>query len=403
MLRHIKRRISSNIKTYIYSMIYIMIITFTIFLMLSFRDISTRKIQKSVKFYEKSSIINYGVKSSLYPEGYMPSSEDIIKLKEDFEYITEYAALDITASGKQQVDFVAVSSDFIYTGVPFFNLELRANVVDRVELLFGRVWNNDTANKIIVDEKTANLIFGYSNVVGEKLESNNEIYEIIGVVSETYERNKYIKRYIEAGNTFEEHLIPTIAYMEYNFAKTQNMKIYNNSIVIRDDSVKTGILPQEIAKSLGIKDYLTSGIITDRNQIINQKIMDNKFFYQLILSITTILGILWLTNLINILMFNYRGDLKKIGIYKTLGITNKQMILISMTEGGVLSLISTITSIILGYIVLFTYSLFTNSFKYINFIYLTKVSLKIISYLTVITVIMNFVITLVGYNKKPVI
>lgn len=403
MLRHIKRRISSNIKTYIYSMIYIMIITFTIFLMLSFRDISTRKIQKSVKFYEKSSIINYGVKSSLYPEGYMPSSEDIIKLKEDFEYITEYAALDITASGKQQVDFVAVSSDFIYTGVPFFNLELRANVVDRVELLFGRVWNNDTGNKIIVDEKTANLIFGYSNVVGEKLESNNEIYEIIGVVSETYERNQYIKRYIEAGNTFEEHLIPTIAYMEYNFAKTQNMNIYNNSIVIRDDSVKTGILPQEIAKSLGIKDYLTSGIITDRNQIINQKIMDNKFFYQLILSITTILGILGLTNLINILMFNYRGDLKKIGIYKTLGITNKQMILISMTEGGVLSLISTITSIILGYIVLFTYSLFTNSFKYINFIYLTKVSLKIISYLTVITVIMNFVITLVGYNKKPVI
>lgn len=402
MLLHIIKKIKANMQIIVFQYLYIFVTILVVFLLMGFRDAAVNKIESEINFYEKSVIINTNVTNQYYPQGFKLTNEDIEIIKNRLQYVSLVQSVSMDVSLTQHVKFKAISGDFLNTGVPCYNRTIHSSVIEKVELLYGSVWEvNSKAPVVVIDDKTAELIFGYKNVVGQSLPTIHGDLKIIGVVSSTNERNQEIDQAIKEGQQIDEHMFSTNAYISFGYLSTlENIEMNNSTLIVSDPKLTIDDLKLNIKNILAIPLNDTD-IIISKQELIDKEITSRKVFFQIIISLTGVFAFLGIINLINVSIFSYRINKKAIGIYKVVGYSNNQLLFISFIEGSILGLGSSVISIIIGFIFITFGTLIAKTFPYLNFTNLFIVALLIILIFTSIVLIINFLTTLFCINKKP--
>lgn len=224
------------------------VIDFLIFLVAIFLIIDAYKGKTEfiddIVFYEKTVVLN---KSSYFTM----TEENIKTLNERFDYVNclynGYFDTDVIDDDKkrrdQEIDILPMFSCFINTGV-YAIYDIEGAVVKRapqkVELLYGKIYDDSSAEfEIVIDLDTAKLCFKEENCVGQYLKTSYGDFKIIGVVSNTKER-QVLKVNSEYGHI--EQAFPVTGYISPTLSefilKNENVPTYNNEcyrILISDE------------------------------------------------------------------------------------------------------------------------------------------------------------------------
>mgnify|MGYP003316152789 CR=1 FL=1 len=198
-----------------------------------------------IVFYEKPVVLN--------ESRYFSITEENIKiLNERFDYVNciynGYFNTDVKSDEikgrRQSIDILPMFSSFINTGV-YAIYDIEDSVVKRspqkVELLYGKIFDDLSAKfEIVIDLDTALLCFKKKNCVGEYLQTPYGDFRVIGVVSNTKER-QVLKNNSEHGNI--EQAFPVTGYISHTLAEEllKNEKVpsyYNDKfykIIIADE------------------------------------------------------------------------------------------------------------------------------------------------------------------------
>ena len=189
-------------------------------------------------FYENSIVIKN-------TSNFKINKENIKILKERFDYVNCVAInsinvhiLNVYENGSSQpIDINPVSSNFIYTGVITYDRiydEFIEFSPQKIELLYGKTFDDESDKfEIVIDLDTSLLCFGKENSVGEFINTKYGKFEIIGVVSNTQEREltKEINDYKGA-----ERIYDTYGYISHKLAKKiiENGYSYNYEYAIEE-------------------------------------------------------------------------------------------------------------------------------------------------------------------------
>jgi hypothetical protein len=204
LTKHLYHKFLSYKEFNIYNLVFIFISVLTIFLMISFRDVSVAKIESSITFNEQTALVTTNFSSSYYPNGFYFSDNEVEQLKVNYEHTTLIKSTEITSTMRQNISFSAITSDFLETGVTAFDYRYSNVITQKIELLYGNIWDTGMTDPVVViDETTAMNLFGFYNVIGEKIETSLGNFEVIGVVSDTLTREQIIEKSIEAGQAID--------------------------------------------------------------------------------------------------------------------------------------------------------------------------------------------------------
>lgn len=196
-------------------------------------------------FYENSIVIRN-------TDNFEITDEHLTLLYDRFDYVNKDGQDFFYVNAKNnynderlEIEIHYASSSFINTGVIVedgnnersFYLELQ-----NVNLLYGDVFNDEsTSYEIVIDQDTSLLYFGRENSVGKILSTKIGDFKVIGVVSNTIEREVFKKA---NGYKGEEWLYPTQAYVSHALAVKLSEEYefgfnYDNQKVIVSDKDKT--------------------------------------------------------------------------------------------------------------------------------------------------------------------
>lgn len=253
-----------NISTY--QFIKMITMTLIVLVLFFFGILFYINIKSSVIFHDTSTLLSYTLRGSDYPQGYAPSQNEIDALETTFEHVSFTGLIDMSSSERQNIDFIAASGDFVKTGVPVYNYNYRKNIVQKIELVAGKLWEIGTKDPVIViDETTAERVFSRTGVVGSKINTQYGELTIVGIVSDTYARNKQIEAAIKRGDLIDEDHYSTTAYIPVDFIKTVYARETVNFMTIEDSGYTADELKKEIIDMLNVEDYL----LTNRADIIS--------------------------------------------------------------------------------------------------------------------------------------
>lgn len=205
-----------------------------------------KSFEKDLLFYEKSIILRNS-------NNFQITEENLKILRERFDYVNcelidcfNFNILDVYENGTSQpISIKAMSSDFINTGVmakDTLNIEVFSDYgPQKIDLLYGKVFNDNSENyEIVIDLDTSLLCFGKENSVGKQIVTKYGKFVVIGVVSNTSdrERNKKINDYKGMESHYE-----TYGYISNALAKLlieENDFRFNDKIqyVIVSDETK---------------------------------------------------------------------------------------------------------------------------------------------------------------------
>ncbi len=259
------------------------------FILLGLLGTVDNKTKSNIKFYSKSILVNEIIKSDNFPNGFHIKKEDVEEIKEEFQYVTIQTPLTSSIGGIVEVNLSSISDDFIYTGVSFLNQYTKKTDVEKVEFIEGNIWSKDSREPLIViDEYTAKSIFGVTKVVGRTISSKYGDLRIVGVVSNTIEREQTIKRDKDRNVEIDESRYFGNAYISRGYFTTLEdvETLENETLIIRDDNLDIEELKTQLKAILNIpKDDKI--IVVDRNDYMaaNTPKID-KLFKILILIIT---------------------------------------------------------------------------------------------------------------------
>ena len=235
-------------------------------------------------------------------------------------------------------------NDGMYFAIDENYFDLNYSGIGKKDLLYGRLLNRkDIINKmpyIVLREDTATNIFGKSNVVGEKINIDNNEFEVIGILK--YQEDGLI--YSEMANV----------YISYYYAKTY-MKI----------------APTTMYYFSAKKNEYTKDIKSEVKEILNQYISsDNYSSYSTDLGmimgeVESIVGIVELVfvgiaslsiivggiGIMNIMLVSVSERIKETGIRMALGAKNSDIVFQFLVEGVMLTIFSGIFGIILAWLV----------------------------------------------------
>jgi ABC-type antimicrobial peptide transport system permease subunit len=402
MLKHVANKIKSYRDLFFYQQIYIFIAVLVIFLLLGFRNASLNKIESQIIFYNNSVLIYENVSTSYVPKGLKLSDKQIKEIDTNFQFVNVNKSISIESGTLQHVKFSAVSDDFIETGVAFSDLITHTITVQKLDLIHGNVWKEDsTAPVVVIDEATANLVFGHTNVLGKFLPTQYGQLEIIGIVSDTMERKQMIEQVKIEGQAIDDSIYATDAYVSHGYVSTlTDVTVFNRCIIVKDNRLGMTELKQRIKEILNVPSVDTS-VVRDRQDIIDNEIISRKVFFQIIVSVISVFAVLGIINLVNVSLFFYRINRKNIGIYKAIGCSNKQWIILSLLEGLLISLVTSVGSIAFGMLVLIVGTAFAKTILFINFFRLLLASLVIIAVITFTETIVSLLTAAFRINKKP--
>lgn len=164
--------------------------------------------------------------SSVY--AYISYYEDPITEDQVNEINNLYGKENVTISRYAEVttdlQIYAYTSNFIKNGVAA-NIYTVGPHVEKVSLLYGEVWEENSDKKVIVvDEDTALNSFGKIDVVGEHISINGEQWKIVGVVSNTKAAESYLENAISNGVDPKLVKLDSYVYVPYYFKDYANFE-----------------------------------------------------------------------------------------------------------------------------------------------------------------------------------
>lgn len=232
---------------------------------------------EDIVFYEKAVVVKN-------TSSFAITEENINILKERFDYINcvslnsiDVHILNVYDSGSSQpIVIKPVSSDFIDTGVITYdriNDEFVEFSPQKIELLYGRIYNDESDNyEIVIDLDTSILCFGKENSVGYVINTKYGDFEVVGVVSNTIERKL---RKEDNDNKGMERIYETYGYVSHKLAKkiiengySSNYEYLINEIIISDNQKSANEIKHiiEILFNIPEDDFFT---ITTKDKILD--------------------------------------------------------------------------------------------------------------------------------------
>ena len=401
MLNFAIKRLQSNKTMHGYHFFYITLTVFVVFVLLSIRDISYKKLYSEIPFYSESMMLSTGTFSNKYPNGLQINSEKMINLRNEFDYVTHIFDVSLSTNTNQHIDIVATSETFIETGVPVQNFKYMDVQVEQIQLLYGQTWSQHSIQAVtIVDEDTARLVFGYTNVVGETIETAKGSLTIVGVVSNTSYREQRINRSSAQDEVIHDHLFPTTIYIPIEYARSQQLIYDIEYLVIKDDrplSKSVGVL----SNMLGLST-LDSGFIVTKDSIVDEEMTSSGAFFQMIISLLGVFIVLGSINIINITTYSKNTERKLLGIYRVIGASRFQLQLINLYESIFIGFGTTLFAIILGIIAIVIYGLISNTLGYIVWTQMFQYTWIAVLIVTILLSLIHS-ISLHLFLKKPVL
>lgn len=145
----------------------------------------------------------------------------------------------------------AYTANFIDNGA-YVNALIETAHVEKVSLLYGEVWQENSQEKVVViDQDTAMNSFETIDAVGEYLWINQELWEVIGVVTNTTAGQAYLENAVSNGVDPEQLQLDTYIYVPYfyrdydgfeSFSDTQDMLIVNTQKFISSNKDKNTMI-----------------------------------------------------------------------------------------------------------------------------------------------------------------
>lgn len=399
MINHTIKRILNRKQYYIYNLIFIMITFLIVLILLTMSDISKAKVESEINFHEEAILLSEGISSNNYINGYYFDETTFDKIN-NYNTYTFQQHTEVSASVPQNLEFHAVTSNFIETGVSVNSYKKNKTLVQKLELIHGTIWNSTNyENQVIVDLDTANLVFGTSNVVNRKLNTNLGEMNIIGVVSNTITRNEFINHLTSIGGVYQERDVPSYVYMPYEFYKEFSDEGYNRRIIFKQNNKDININKENILELLGLNKDDISMLLT-KEDLVNQELISKEVLFDIILVLVSVLGLLSIINIINVSSFLHLTEKKTIGVYKVYGATTFDLVIISLLEAILLGIFTSIVSSLISFIVIVVISLTNNTLKFIDLVSFIKNAGLISLIVLVLLMIINLTIALLNHTKK---
>lgn len=297
-----------------------------------------------------NSVSNYGVTAvsseldSLGMNGLIVTSESSNAKLTD-EEVSKISKLD----GVEEVAPVTINTSKVYgnaemedTSTMIWGIDDRASNVVSFELLYGRLINKgdikSNSKVCILDQSLAVELYGKENIVGKTVKllcnSTVEDFDVVGVVK----TGKGIMQSL-MGNYF-----PAFLYVPYT--SFENSPNYNQFFLKINDSKSseeiTALVEAELNGRKGSENYAVTDLATQKGSLDSM--------LNIVTLILTVIGAISLfvsgISIMNIMLISVNERTKEIGIKKSIGATNKDIMLDFLTESIIIAVIGTVLGII---------------------------------------------------------
>lgn len=290
-----------------------------------------------------SATINVSVNANKAEQSYYITFEDIKQIKDKVDTV-KYIAPNVGKQGVAVSDLINKRASITGTNTDGLNIQ-------NLEFVYGRAFNEreytEAKSVVIIDEDSANALFGYTDVVGKSIKIGSRQspakVTIIGVT-------KSIMGSFGRGDISQ---IPAIIYAPATLL--QNM--YSNDFSINRISIMANDKDSSEAAGNGAKNILESRHSNRGKEIykaenaLNQLDQINKvlgIFTAFIGAVAAISLIVGGIGVMNIMLVSVTERTREIGIRKAIGATTNTILLQFLSESLIISLIGGIIGMLLG-------------------------------------------------------
>lgn len=267
--------------------------------------------------------------------------------------------------GVSQVAPVTIKTSKVYTkntdniSTMIWGIDERAEDVVSFELLYGRFIDKgdikSNSKVCMLDQSLAEEIYGRENIVGSTVDllcnSTVESFKVIGVVK----TGKGIMQSL-MGSYF-----PSFLYVPYT--AFDNSPNYNQFFLKIDGTKSSDEITDKVQKQLNGENQSNNSEYKVTDLASQKGVLENML--HIVTLILTVIGAISLLvsgiSIMNIMLISVNERVKEIGIKKSIGATNKDILLDFLSESIIISVVGTaigillsvtivkIASIILGY------------------------------------------------------
>lgn len=282
--------------------------------------------------------ITTNYKSSITPKDKLDySDEEFLKAYEEIVKISPVSTMNTRYE---------IGTDYYSVSLKGVNSE--AAEIENLEMLYGSFFTESQAkaksNVIIVDDVFAKTLFKTDNVVGEslklKLGSSYKEFTIIGVYKNSNSSSKKSTQNLRA-----------TAYTSINLLDQLNPKfeISQYQATVKDiskiDEISTNIVKMLEIKHRNYNKYDVSSVM-ERMEDINSILTTLTMFISFVAGISLFVGGI---GVMNIMLVSVTERTKEIGICKSLGASNSNILLQFIIEAIILCSIGGVMGIATGY------------------------------------------------------
>lgn len=347
---------------------------------------NANEVARTMNFKENTYLLTQDINEEYF------SDQNLEKIYNDIpkNNIARYMYLDLTSTKSgQNVEVYAVDDTIFDLGIPSIDYKYEQLTVENVEILHGSKWNPESTETVaIVDEYTALSTFGYTNVVGEKIELFDIEFEIIAVVSNTTEREADLLRCESRNDVCNKTSYASMVFVPYYYNYLSILNVFFNNIeyiVIHNE-----VEPKNLFEEIYGNQYLI--FVKSKSHSV-MEVTEGFYgfvqFSKVIIFTTLTLAIL---NVINTNYHNMRLGRRDNVIYRMLGATRKDQVKMLFYKGLILGgSVSIITMIMNLVITMMLIILFNQNLIYLDIISYFKISIAILLVIVSITILLSII------------
>lgn len=272
--------------------------------------------------------------------------EDIDHLKNKSQNIKYATAISMKAGHCENSDIKKEA--YIIGATPDYKY------IENTIMLYGRYFNeNDLDNNkmiCVIDEITAERLFGYSDVIGEKIfissEINSKKLEVIGVSKAPMYMAAAPKEYMKAMIT-----IPLTSY-QYLYGKTKIDSVY----IVSNEKETLETATQEAIKIITARHNNRDKEVYISEQMVKQIEQVNKvinIFSSFISAVAAISLVVGGIGVMNIMLVSVTERTREIGLRKAIGATTRSILFQFLSEAIIISFIGGVIGLLSGLIFAF--------------------------------------------------
>lgn len=229
-----------------------------------------------------------------------------------------------------------------------WGVDNNANKIISLEAIHGRLVNLDDMylNKkvCVVDEAVAIKSYKRSNIVGKKIRlAINGAYEdftVIGVVNSG----------VSVLQNVLGDFIPNFVYIPYTTLQEISGRTNVDQIVIKvQDTTDNSNISEQIIEMLDEKNGTTNGILV--NNLLKQKSQLNTILGVVTIVLSLIAGISLVVSglsIMTVMLVSVNERTREIGIKKSIGATNKAILMEFVIESALITMIGSLFGILVG-------------------------------------------------------